>query len=308
MAAPVAADGVLFEPGILPPADGKVCGLVMVDKSGSRKIVAQNRPDRDWVKIRDWALRKVSEGYPVYACMFGHSSWGYTLSSDENIYEGPVRFVNGKFFTYDYGYQDDPVNQIPYLLEWREMVSRFAHEHDVWHMSRTRRDTALETQAVVDKLVISLIGHVWKNLNTWAAWNPQTVTVWADALPLIRTYMGYLCDTCEIFNYTRQLLRNINPVVFREKFDLGELWHVDRTTTPWGLAGTAPIARAPTPATPPVDNGAGGSSGSSGAAKPSPPTLEMAIMDFFNDLETEYKAAIQYYDEEVGHAESPHSH
>ena len=199
--------------------------LVGIHPDGSRKIVktASVYNDDSWPRYR-----------PNY------------LDQDDCIYiawfnpDGTSQGVQvGDYLQYpnDFGAAhsvDNPVNQIPYLLKWREHLSRIAHEfvaeshNDLFHMQTnsvgfgpdavTHSTDQIATIEYAITNMRRVLGIVWGWLDNWEQMTPETDDNWKVGLPIMQAGVDEVCSTCGGRGFKHHLLTNMNLGAWRTKF------------------------------------------------------------------------------------------
>ena len=129
---------------------------------------------------------------------------------------------------------DNPVNQIPYLLKWREHLSRIAHEfvaeshNDLFHMQTnsvgfgpdavTHSTDQIATIEYAITNMRRVLGIVWGWLDNWEQMTPETDDNWMVGLPIMQAGVDEVCSTCGGRGFKHHLLTNMNLGAWRTKF------------------------------------------------------------------------------------------
>ena len=127
-----------------------------------------------------------------------------------------------------------PVNQIPYLLKWREHLSRIAHEfvaeshNDLFHMQTnsvgfgpdavTHSTDQIATIEYAITNMRRVLGIVWGWLDNWEQMTPETDDNWMVGLPIMQAGVDEVCSTCGGRGFKHHLLTNMNLGAWRTKF------------------------------------------------------------------------------------------
>ena len=127
----------------------------------------------------------------------------------------------------------EPVNQIPYLREWREHCGRFAHQLDILHGSRSMTGLSHGRRQVAIDYLDARIGSMWQLLAFWAAINPETDTSWKTAVPSLTQAIEDLCATCDSPMWPVTVATNIETRPFQLALDSGIVRAIDKSVTPW---------------------------------------------------------------------------
>lgn len=236
---------------------------------------ANDVPDQNWDgSVRD-ILRYAYERGSLYRFMyFDHPSWyenGRKLSGHR------------KYLGYDYSRQDEPVNQLPDLRNWRADVALFAHGFDVVHGTRTNQESSDKAKDVITRLCYGLGGHAWQTLALWEQFNAATDPFWKNARTLPAAAMEALCAECDVETWARRLLRNIDVTRFETELNGGKINATVRTTTPW------------TPGAVVTQVSQGGDTAKTVSA-------------FHDAFKASFLAALDYYDAHVAATQTPHGH
>ena len=128
----------------------------------------------------------------------------------------------------------NPVNQIPYLLKWREHLSRIAHEfvaeshNDLFHMQTnsvgfgpdavTHSTDQIATIEYAITNMRRVLGIVWGWLDNWEQMTPETDDNWMVGLPIMQAGVDEVCSTCGGRGFKHHLLTNMNLGAWRTKF------------------------------------------------------------------------------------------
>ena len=280
--------------GALMDPDGPPWGIVNLYDTYTREIgatwaggVVQHRSLAQWPADRDGFLSRVEAGTmrAPHLCLFDHESWNnplgnrYIHTSTGATERGSI--PSGKYWTYDFGVSEEPVNAVPNLREMKPHVARFAHELDAYHGHRSHLAAERQAQQVIEKMAWGWVGEAWLRLRLLEAIDPQQLTLdgtellWKKSLYWPELIIGAMCDMCDTEMWARRILRNIDVSAFQAQLDTGKVPAIDRTTTPWTPSTTilADVGR---------DN-------------PDNDTLET----FYRRMETGYHRALDYYDSEV---------
>ena len=172
---------------------------------------------------------------------------------------------------------EEPVNQYPQLLEFREHAARFAHQLDdaLGHHSLT--SASEEDRMVTFQTLSSMIGSGWSRYKIWDAIDPEELVAGGNfvGVPLWKRHREeyveidrLMCGQCDIATFARRFLFQANLPLFRRLYRSGIIYVANRSTTPWESTLFA-VASDP-------------------------------VSTFYNNLETEYHQALLYYDEVVG--------
>ena len=147
------------------------------------------------------------------------------------------------YFRYDGGYSAEPVNQIPYLLDFRAHAARFAHELDdaMGHHSLSSAEES--DRLAVRGTLRDMIGSAWIRYDEWAVTDPEELIVggnfdgtplWSRNLDDYRDIDRRLCSQCSIATFARQVLKRGNIPLLKQLVRSGIVYSIDRSMTPWG--------------------------------------------------------------------------
>ena len=183
------------------------------------------------------------------------------------------------------GTQVDPVNPIPYLLEWRPHVARFIHGYQLVRETETFRDLSADTKAEVRRLVHGICGTAWFRLDLWDALkaNNNNYANWGNYTDWVQVAIDAVCTECDSETAARLIGTNINTSEFAAKHNAGQIWTTDRSAKPW-VPGVKLHELNPDQATP------------------------ESISSFFEGHKTRAHRALDYYDEVVSKTLLPHGH
>ena len=196
------------------------------------------------------------------------------------------------YIDYDWSIVTEPVNQIPFLLEWKTFVARSAHEFD-WTMSAHSMEGLSENEAwTVRHQMYGLISAPWILMLLLESTNPLEELggnlLWKTYQGSVEEVLAGLCHECEdISTFARRFAHQANLELFRGALVQGKVYESDRNVTPWGLSDNivtqvvVPVGQTPT------------------AEK---------IAQFHRQSRAEYLNALRFYDTVVGRLERPHSH
>ena len=196
-----------------------------------------------------------------------------------------------RYLDYNGFYQRYPVNQIPFLREWRPFVARSAHEFD-WTMSaHSLRDLSENERWTVERQMYGLIAAPWFVMKILAATSPTVMVSgnfqWKIFQGDAEAVLAGLCHECEdLATFARRFAHKANLELFRGALVSGKVHETDRDVTPWGLGEVV------TKVVVSLGN---------------TPTAEK-ITAFHNRNREEYLRVLEFYDQEVGARERPHSH
>ena len=196
----------------------------------------------------------------------------------------------------------DPVNPIPYLLEWDAHVTRGAHGFDLAPASSAWQAADAAAKAVCTKLVHGLVGVAWWKIELWrptdptvlipAAWPAATFVdldgetkpvewLWQNGLEDVRSYVDAVCDLCaNAETYARWLVRNVNAAAYSLTLNAAQLHTPDRSGQEW-VPGT--LVREKTKSSQPVSA-------------------------WHDGWKLQFDSARDYYDAVIAHREAPHGH
>ena len=251
--------------------------VVLLKEDGSRLILSSAA-----IETHQWSGNRARilalDGIPTV--------WGYS-----NLNDG-YRIRSGQYLPYlpdplpDDGIlpasQVDPVNPVPYLLEWRPHVARFIHGYQLVQETETFRGLSADTKAEVRRLVHGICGTAWFRLDLWDALKP-TYTNWGNYTDWVKVAIDAVCTECDSETAARLIGTNINTSEFASKHNAGQVWTTDRSSKPW-IPGVKLHELNPDTATP------------------------ESISSFFEGLKTRAHRALDYYDEIVSKTLIPHSH
>ena len=258
-------DGVTQYSSDQPVGGGRLCRLV---GDGSRRYTETanlNQPSRTLLLFqgRGWESIGVANGLDA-----------------SGLIEALPAVWNIGYLGYDGTRSTDPVNQITYLLPFREHAARFAHQldaamghHTLYSAEENDRLTTLQTLS-------AMIGSAWRRYDEWALVDPEELilggvydgtTLWSRNLADFQALDATLCGQCEIATFARRFYFQADLPAFRRLWRSGYLYAVDRSTTPW-----------------------------------SPELFDVATQpqgEYHDALDAAYHAALEYYDTVVG---APH--
>ena len=153
----------------------------------------------------------------------------------------------GYYIDLDGNISTEPANQIPYTLEYKAYLSRFAHEVDMYHREHhdsTNSDFILERFRII-------IGRMWQRVVDWDALARDNrglpeVRNWHYQLPALQAQMEKICLECDEHAYfVRSWTRKADVSGFithseapghanLDTHDAGYLaGFTNRDTTPW---------------------------------------------------------------------------
>ena len=198
-----------------------------------------------------------------------------------------------RYLGYDGIYSGFPVNQIPFLREWKPFTARAAHEFD-WTMSaHSMQDLTANQRQTVEQQMYGLISAPWQIMALLEDTDPKNIDSFASG-PLWKVYqtevegvLAGLCHECEdLATFARRFAHQANLELFRGALVSGKVYTSNRDVTKWGLGTVVTEAVAPSGTTPSAES----------------------ITAFHADNRLEYLKAVKFYDTEVGVSERPHSH
>ena len=236
-------------------------------------------------------------GNTVYICVdFADASWRSERRVDSSGY---VHYIPHRETRYD-GYVDlqgrhspTPVNQIPFLREWKPFVARAAHEFD-WTMSaHSMQHLTTNQKWTVESQMYGLIAAPWQIIDLLENASDTEIDsftsdyLWKSYQTDAEDVLVGLCHECEdLSTFARRFAHEANLELFRGALVSGKVHQSDRDVSPWGLGTVMTEQLAPVGQTPSAES----------------------ITGFHADNKVEYLKALKYYDIEVGSAERPHSH
>ena len=139
----------------------------------------------------------------------------------------------------------EPVNQIPYLTEWRGHLARFAHELDQMMESKTLKEATEEDRLTIFNQWSTAIGYSWGQFAEWVFMDPDPnnypladradANEWAlpENLDRLRALDVLLCGDCDSPSYPRHFLRRADLAAFKAKYQVGALHGVNRSAPVW---------------------------------------------------------------------------
>ena len=117
----------------------------------------------------------------------------------------------GYDFTVD-PYSDRPVNQIPYVLRWRQHVGQIVHDFyttyaaDAFILENnlsglSPADVSLTSDQahsfeIITNQIRKLVGITWGRINGYAAIRPEGSDTWKAQTPTMQDLVHKLCQTC----------------------------------------------------------------------------------------------------------------
>ena len=256
-----------------------------------------------WVALHPDGSRKVVENTPLTIYSSAHHQAQALLDdnpgSDVHYIRHPGRssiyYGNPKptvYIDYDWSLVTEPVNQIPFLQEWKAFVARAAHEFD-WTMgAHSLEDLSENEMWTVRHQMYGLITAPWIIMHLLEITDPQAELagnlLWKSYQTSAEEVLVGLCHECEdLSTYARRFAHQANLELFRGALVQGKIFASDRDVTPWGLSDDTVTEVV-------VSVG-------------QTPTAEK-IAQFHRQNRAEFLNALKFYDTDVGAAERPHSH
>ena len=264
--------------------------MAVIKADGSREIIrAEYAVGGDsWIATRDTLLSQLGEDELLI--------FWTRIPPNDNLGTFADLETPGTYLPYPPGdgttpdASDDPVNQIPYLQEWRGHIGRMMHGWDHFHSTKAYSDVSSSDRDTLEKQIISMAGVSWEYLKVWGNMVDDTGKPhdnWLSFKQGAEDTVTVICDVCNSETWARRLARNINFSEFKTKLDRLKVWSVNQDTTPWTpgreiirFYGADNLQTIP----------------------------EATSAAFFNNYRTHAEDALDYYDEHVSHTETQHGH
>ena len=251
-----------------------------------------------WARLSDEVTRRVEVGFAWTVGAFeDHHLKAEAIqlgAPDRPLYLAEyTETTSNKYLDYEGHYSGIPVNQFPYLREWKPYVARAEHDFDLTMNSHSMTELNEDQRWTVENQMHGLIGASWFILHILEGIDPTTVdsrgikdweTYQADA----DTILAGLCHECDHgVNYSRYFAHKANLELFRGALISGKVHQSDQDVEPWGLA-----TNVVTQVSPP--------SGTTAS--------EESIANFHKANKVEARKAMLFFHTEVAHAVIPHEH
>ena len=257
-----------------------------------------------WCELRDEETRRVKDTYAFYDArehptitdeiLLSHAerqvALGYLMYLVDGTNFGPGS--SAAYLDYNGEYQGSPVNQVPFLREWKPFVARSAHEFD-WTMAAHSLAGLSDNEIwTVQHQMYGLIAAPWYVMFILEATDPTTElngnVLWKTYQADAENVLEGLCHECDnTATFARLFAHKANLELVRGALVSGKVHETDRTLTPWGLS----------------DNIVTQVVASIGET----PTAEK-IAQFHRQNRMGFLNALHFYATDVGTAERPHSH
>ena len=212
-------------------ADAPSFYIVELALDGSRRIEFRtSRSGPSWIRDKDVYLER-------YHNMV---VWG-PASGDDRLF--PQDFTVGEYLPYPptdgiaVPSEEEPVNQIPQSMAYKDRVATFAHQYDILHDAKSIQTLTAAKQKALDKFARSMAGEAWSRLQLWdtidpQALNPQGQLSWKTYIPYVEKAVNP-CDTlCQNPTWVRQF-KHANETLFNAKYAIAEIVVPNTTVTPW---------------------------------------------------------------------------
>ena len=204
----------------------------------------------------------------------------------------PTEDIASKYLSYSGFFSAVPVNQIPFLREWKYYTARVAHEFDWTLSAHSMEDLSENERWAVQHQMYGLIAAPWIGMHLLEVTDPRELLngnlLWKIYQGEVETLLKGLCHECEdTAIFARLFAHKANLELFRGALVSGKVHETDRELSPWGLAdnivtqAVAPVGQTPT------------------AEK---------ISQFHRGNRAQFLSALGFYSTDVGSAEQPHSH
>ena len=257
-----------------------------------------------WCKLRDEETRRVETTYAFYDArvhpsvtdeiMLSHAAYPASKGDPMYLVDGSNYIPNTpqNYLDYNGEYQFGPVNQVPFLREWKPFVARSAHEFD-WTMSAHSMEDLSENELwTVQRQMYGIIAAPWFLMDLLEATDPTVMLgaelAWKVYQAEVEAALVGLCYECEgVATFARLFAHEANLELNRGALISGKVHQSNRSVSPWGLGdnivtqvavrlGTTPTAK--------------------------------EITGFHDGNYAEFLNALDFYAKNVGAAERPHSH
>ena len=245
--------------------------VVQLDPDGSRRIVARHVSGgtaETWAEQRE---RLLGIGQPmVFWGLLQHPGISTTMLPGRYLPYPPADGIPIPAI-------EEPVNQVPFLIPYREHAARYAHQLDDAMGHHTLQSSSEEDRLTVFQSLSAMIGVAAMKYQEWSEVDPEALIVggnfdgtleWKRFLTYYEGVDANLCGQCDIATFARRFLFHADLPAFRRLYRQGIIYSADRSTDPWSPA----IFDA---ATPPAD-------------------------EYFDKLDEYYHLMLEYYDNEVG--------
>ena len=182
------------------------------------------------------------------------------------------------FLNYDGTFTFEPVNQYFHLNPFFEHAARFAHQLDYGLGGHTLTSADERDSEIVRQVIAAMIGVAARRYAQWQIVDPQELIVGGNfdgTLLWKRNEQDYidtdiaLCGQCELTNLARQFKKKGDLAAFRRGWRQGIVHGIDRTASPKWTTTDFAIA-------------------------------DIAVEDFYDELDTYYDLMIDHYDEVIG--------
>ena len=257
--------------GVIDPEKGSP-GFIFLSSLETRKIRDSSKSrlgipaaTREWNQYLRELIENASLVPPgtYFFSYFAHPTW-----------EGIDR-ASGKYYGYDFGVYDDPVNQVPDTREWLTHIATFAHEIEtLWSPDslllrhpdnynmvpgsgvRTSEHNLRNQTAL--RYARGICGFAFDRVTQWAKLDP-TETRWRTQRAGVLEDVEALCLICEHAHWLRQFTMKhdiipwANALASPETAANGQQYYrvpkIDKTSEPWQpstenvttVAGNAPL-------------------------------------------------------------------
>ena len=145
------------------------------------------------------------------------------------------------YLDYDGSLTTEPVNQIPYLQDFRGHAARFMHQLDATIGHHSLQAAEENDRETIRQTIRDMIGAAWLKYNVWEVVDPEELIIggnydgtllWRRSLEEIQGVDRLICGQCNFSNFARLCLTDMNIPLFRSLMHSGIVYSVDITATP----------------------------------------------------------------------------
>ena len=218
--------------------------IVRLDDAGLRRVIDHGaiRADQVWNEIvarlqEDWGDSPAEVWGPSSE---GPSGLGTALSRAKTngwyLPYAPAPDAVAPFPT------EEPVNQYPAILQYREHAARFAHQLDASMGHHTLASADERDRLTTYNALADLIGNAWRKFQEWDDIDPQELIaggqhdgtlLWKRDEAEYDSVHDYLCGECDIATFARRFILNANLDLFRRIYRQGLVYATNRTPARW---------------------------------------------------------------------------
>ena len=201
-----------------------------------------------------YLLRMVGDGsrrYTAYNAVSNPMQWIIRRSTQEDAWGTiGVSYENGgrplldhgiAYLDYDGSVGPEPVNQIPYLQDFRGHAARFMHQLDATIGHHSLQAAEENDRETIRQTIRDMIGAAWLKYNVWEVVDPEELIVggnfdgtllWKRSLEEMQGIDRLICGQCNFSNFARLCLTDMNIPLFRSLMHSGIVYTVNIETTP----------------------------------------------------------------------------